>query len=53
MKELAEQGSTEIRIDVTNAAGYKGQETHQDFMLVDGINYTLRLGSHQTTNSKI
>ena len=52
IKELAEQDATELRIDVTNANGDKGQETHQDFKLTEGINYTLHVGSRQTTASK-
>ncbi|XP_060604048.1 ficolin-1-B-like [Ruditapes philippinarum] len=45
IQELAEQGSIEIRLDMTRNDSTTGQETCPDFMLTEGTNYTLTIGS--------
>ncbi|XP_060567499.1 ficolin-1-like, partial [Ruditapes philippinarum] len=45
IQELAEQGSTEIRLDMTRNDSTTGHETCPDFMLTEGTNYTLKIGS--------
>ncbi|XP_060607106.1 microfibril-associated glycoprotein 4-like [Ruditapes philippinarum] len=45
IKELAEQGSTKIRLDMTSSENRTGHETCPDFMLTEGKNYTLNIGS--------
>ncbi|XP_060568410.1 ficolin-2-like isoform X3 [Ruditapes philippinarum] len=45
LQELAEQGSTDIRLDMTRNDSSTGHETCPDFMLTEGTNYTLTIGS--------
>ncbi|XP_060568415.1 fibrinogen gamma chain-like [Ruditapes philippinarum] len=45
IQELAEQGSTEIRLDMTRNDSTAGHETCPDFMLTEGTNYILNIGS--------
>ncbi|XP_060568412.1 ficolin-2-like isoform X2 [Ruditapes philippinarum] len=45
IQELAEQGSTEIRLDMTRNDSTTGHETCPGFMLTEGTNYKLNIGS--------
>jgi hypothetical protein len=48
IQELAGQGSTEIRLDMTSSDSRTGHETCPDFKLTEGTNYkmyTLNIGS--------
>ncbi|XP_060565557.1 fibrinogen-like protein A [Ruditapes philippinarum] len=45
IQELAEQGSTEIRLDMAKNDSTTGHETCSDFKLTEGTNYTLNIGS--------
>ncbi|XP_060598659.1 ficolin-1-like [Ruditapes philippinarum] len=49
IQELAEQGPTEVRLDMTNENNDTGYETFQDFKLTDGIKYTLNIGSRKAS----
>jgi hypothetical protein len=44
IQELAEQGSTEIRLDMTRNDSTAGHETCPDFKLTEGTNYILNIG---------
>jgi hypothetical protein len=43
IQEIAQQGSTEIRLDMTSNMNRTGHETCQDFKLTEGTNYTLNI----------
>ncbi|XP_060582165.1 ficolin-1-like [Ruditapes philippinarum] len=44
IQELAEQGSTEIRLDMTRNDSTTGHETCPDFKLTEGTKYKLNIG---------
>ncbi|XP_060553736.1 fibrinogen-like protein A [Ruditapes philippinarum] len=48
IQELAEQGPTELRVDMTKETGVTGHETFQDFKLTDGTKYRLNIGSRSS-----
>ncbi|XP_060560823.1 ficolin-1-like [Ruditapes philippinarum] len=45
IQEIAGQGSTEIRLDMTSSDSRTGHETCPDFKLTEGTKYTLNIGS--------
>jgi hypothetical protein len=45
VQEIAEQGPSEVRLDMVNENNNAGYETCQDFKLTDGIQYTLHIGT--------
>jgi hypothetical protein len=47
IQELAEQGSTEIRLDMTRNDNTTGHETCPDFRLTEGTKYKLNIGSRK------
>ncbi|XP_060587172.1 ficolin-1-like [Ruditapes philippinarum] len=52
IQELAEQGSTEVRLDMTSGRDNTiGHETCQDFKLTEGTQYKLNIGSCTYQNS--
>ncbi|XP_060560726.1 fibrinogen-like protein 1 [Ruditapes philippinarum] len=47
IQELAEQGTSEVRLDMTNENYGTGYETFQEFRLTDGTSYKLNIGSRE------
>ncbi|XP_045187719.2 ficolin-3-like [Mercenaria mercenaria] len=46
IQEIASQGTTEIRLEMTRENGEEGFETYKDFKLVNGADYTLFVQRH-------